>query len=277
MSDYENEISSLLQEAASWRGYLEKATDKNLEDFEANAGSGNYTYFWKVLKPSFQGQPWCQCFVNFCFQRVFGIDTAKKLLYTPGDWSYYTPTAAGYFKSNKAYGPTPHVGDLIFFKNSVRIHHIGIVYKVTEKYIYTYEGNTSNDKEVIPNGGEVCAKRYERSRIGGDIDGFGTPNWKAIDSKPVTDKYTIGWHQDEKGWWYAKSTKAYARNQWLVINGCKYYFNNEGYAVTGLQEINGKRYFFENTPGAPKECALMTTDQVTPDPSSIGSLHIAYF
>ncbi|MDU3397119.1 MAG: CHAP domain-containing protein, partial [Clostridiales bacterium] len=52
----------------------------------------------------------------------------------------------------------------------------------------------------------------------------------------------------------------YYKSCWRVINGHKYYFNSDGYALAGWQRIQDKWYFFENTAGHPLECALYVTD-----------------
>lgn len=73
-------------------------------------------------------------------------------------------------------------------------------------------------------------------------------------------KYTVGWHEDETGWWYANSETTYYANQWVTINHHRYYFNQDGYAVTGWLKLDGKWYFFENTVDDNLECALYVSD-----------------
>lgn len=160
-------------------GYMEKASNKDLYDKTANAGSGNYTKYWAELKPSYQTAAWCQAFQNWCFYKLYGAELGKKMLCIPDgeDWTYYTPTAANYFKQAKRWTTTPQVGALVYFKNSVRIHHVAMVTKVTDSYIYTCEGNTSpSNGTVIPNGGQVVnGKRYLRSSS--TIAGYGIPKY----------------------------------------------------------------------------------------------------
>lgn len=220
-----------------------------------NSGYNNYTCFWDMMCKSLQAQPWCQCFVNAVFTLAYGTETAKKLLCTSGDWSYYTPTAAGYFKKMGQWYTTPMVGDIIYFKNSERIHHVGIVVELTDTEVVTLEGNTSSSEAVVANGGGVFKKRYKRNNPA--IAGYGRPNYELVNG----DKYAVGWNKDDVGWWYADTKKSYLKNCWKILNGCKYYFNAKGYAVKGLQTIGGRRYFFEDTEGAPKECALMHTNE----------------
>ena len=77
-------------------GYLEKASNSNLYEKNANAGSNNYTKYWAEIKPEYQGQPWCACFVTWCFVQAFGKDKAAQLL---KHYPYvYCPTMSGLFK-----------------------------------------------------------------------------------------------------------------------------------------------------------------------------------
>ena len=39
-------------------GYLEKKNNSQLDSKTGNAGSANYTKYWRDIKPSYQGQPW---------------------------------------------------------------------------------------------------------------------------------------------------------------------------------------------------------------------------
>ena len=165
-------------------GYLEKKTNACLEDKIANAGAGNFTKYWAVMAPSLQGQPWCQCWINYIFRAAYGDAKAKEMLYSPGGWSYYTPTCAGYFAANGAWYSSPEIGDIIYFKNSVRICHVGMVYNVDNDYVYTVEGNTSSkNNTVVPNGGGVFAKKYLKTNS--SIAGYGRPKYPQYVNNPV--------------------------------------------------------------------------------------------
>ena len=177
-----NYVSTLLKVAEAEIGYLEKASSANLDDKTANAGSANYTKYGrdmcKITGVYGTHAAWCDCFVDWCFVKAFGQVEAEKLL---GGFSGYTPTSAGYFKNKSQwYTSNPQVGDIIFFKNSTRICHTGIVIEVKNNKVYTIEGNTSAGAEVIPNGGAVCAKSYALSNS--SIAGYGRPRY---DAEPV--------------------------------------------------------------------------------------------
>ncbi len=170
-----SEESKVIAIAKAEVGYLEKKSMASLDDKTANAGSGNFTKYWKALSNGMQGQPWCQCFVDWCFMQAFGTVKAKELLCGSGKiWCFYTPTAAEYFKTAKQWiTKDPKAGDIIYFKNSSRIHHVGIVEKVVGGTVYTIEGNTSGGSAVIANGGGVCRKSYPVGNS--SIAGYGRP------------------------------------------------------------------------------------------------------
>ena len=92
---------------------------------------------------------------------AFGQEAAEKLL---KHWPFvYCPALAGKPGTSK----TPKRGAVIlFWKPSLnRYGHTGIVWKVTENYVYTIEGNTSGASGVIGNGGGVVSKRYKRAEL----------------------------------------------------------------------------------------------------------------
>ena len=246
-------IEKLLKTAQAEVGYLEKASNSQIDSKTGNAGSNNYTKYARDVYPSLQGQAWCDMFVDWCFVQTFGEITTRQLL---GGFSAYTPTSANYFKNKGQYHTSdPLPGDQIFFRNDIRIYHTGIVYKVTSSKVYTIEGNTSSGSEVIANGGAVCQKEYALTNS--RIDGYGRPNWSLVEQP----EYTIGWNHDNNGWWYADSKTTYHRSCWKLLNRHWYYFNPDGYAVTGWQVIDGKDYYFEPRAGHPLECAMYVTDE----------------
>ena len=56
---------------------------------------------------------------------------------------------------------------------------------------------------------------------------------------------TLGWKQDEKGWWYKDSETTYKKDGVYSIDGNYYAFNAEGYMITGWQEIGEYWYYFD--------------------------------
>lgn len=152
-------------------GYVEKASNSQLEDKTANAGSKNYTKYGQAQ--GCNGQPWCDAFVDWCFIQAYSIETAKRLIC---GFSNYTPTSASYFKSKGLYASCrPQRGDIIFFRNSQRICHTGIVTRVFNGRVYTIEGNSSSENTLVPNGGAVVEKNYPLTYK--SIAGYGRPNY----------------------------------------------------------------------------------------------------
>lgn len=159
-SKIDDAIDAVLAAAEAEEGYLEKKTNAQLDSKTANAGKNNFTKYWRDIKPAWNGQYWCACFVSWCFMVVFGQELAAKLL---KHWPYvYCPTLAA-----KTDNKTPKRGSIIIFwkPNSGRYGHTGLVYKVDATYVYTIEGNTSGASGVISNGGGVVKKRYKRTEL----------------------------------------------------------------------------------------------------------------
>lgn len=54
-----------------------------------------------------------------------------------------------------------------------------------------------------------------------------------------------GWIKDNAGWWYRNADDSYPKSQWLKLDAW-YYFNDNGYAVTGWNLIKNKWYYFDS-------------------------------
>lgn len=198
-------IAKLIKIASDEIGYLEKKSDKDLDSKTKNAGRGNYTKYWRDLKPSYQGEPWCQCFVNWCFYKAYGLANARKLLCVR-NFDYYTPTCAEAFQDAGQWGQTPKVGDVVYFRNSQRIHHVGLVIAVTHDNITTIEGNTSpqtGGEDVVANGGGVWSKVYSKSNNA--IAGYGRPKYANLCLNFVNRLYKQVLYRagsaEEVAWW----------------------------------------------------------------------------
>lgn len=165
-------INKLILIAKNEIGYLEKKNNSQLDSKTANAGSNNYTKYWRDIKPSYQGQPWCAAFVSWCFMEAFGQEKAKKLL---KHWPYvYCPTLGNLFTRNA----NPKIGDIVIFYHNGTFTHTGIVTAVIGDRFYTIEGNTSSASGIIANGGGVCAKSYLNSQMPGTK--FCTPDYSIV-------------------------------------------------------------------------------------------------
>lgn len=178
-------IDRVLATARSEIGYIEKATNSQLEDKTANPGSNNWNKFAAFLdglgvvyNGAKNGYAWCDCFVDYCYIYTLGLSIGMAMTYQPekglGAGCTYSMR---YYKNAGAFFKAPQRGDQIFFTKDGgdTSYHTGIVEKVTADRVYTIEGNTSSAAGVVPNGGCVRDKSYPRNAQ--YIAGYGRPNW----------------------------------------------------------------------------------------------------
>jgi hypothetical protein len=163
--------------------YHEKASASNLNDKTANSGSNNYTKYNKEMhqvQPSNMDYPapWCDCFVDWCMYKAFGLELARKVLCSTFD--DYTVYSANMYKQAGRWSTTGHRGDQIFFANSSGICHTGLVEKVENGIVYTIEGNVKD------------AVRKRQFNVNDSyIAGYGRPKYNLVvgisdnDVKPV--------------------------------------------------------------------------------------------
>ena len=180
MTALEKAAAKVVALAESEIGYREKATNSQLNDKTANAGSNNYTkygaYFdnqrgqYEYYNGRKNGFDWCDQFVDWLFANCYGIDTGRKMLYQPmsscGAGCAYS---ASYFRANSAWSTAPKVGDQIFFGPKGNESHTGIVAEVTEDRVITIEGNANN---------MVMKRSYSKTYA--NITGYGRPNYELV-------------------------------------------------------------------------------------------------
>jgi hypothetical protein len=175
-------VDTVIKIAEAEVGYLEKASNKDLDSKTANPGDKNYTKYGRDMHKLYPAvmdfpAPWCDCFVDWCFNEAYGTPIAKKLL--GGNFDDYTVASANLYKKGGHWHKHPQKGDQIFFTNSSGgICHTGLVYKVDKTKVYTIEGNTSSQAGVVRNGGCVRKKEYPLSYP--RIAGYGRPDYEKI-------------------------------------------------------------------------------------------------
>ena len=202
-----NTVEKVIAVAMAEVGYLEKSKAAYKKDPQIlyskteGAGSDNYTkygYEMHKIYPAVMDFPafWCDCFVDWCFQKAYGISTAKSLL--GGNFDDYTVASASMYKKHNALGNIPKKGSQVFFTKNGNVsgcHHTGIVYEVDSAYFYTIEGNTSKASGVIPNGGGVAKKKYSIRQYKGKVL-FGYPKYDT-----ANDELTIVAQEVLMGLW----------------------------------------------------------------------------
>lgn len=196
-----NTVDKVLTIAKAEVGYCEKSTsaykkDPTILDSKTKgAGYDNYTKYGRdmhKLYPAVMDFPaaWCDCFVDWCFQKAYGVSNAKKLL--AGNFDDYTCNSAGLYNNKNAfYTSNPKPGDQIFFVSAGKtreirnICHTGLVYKVDKTTVYTIEGNTSAAVGVVANGGGVAYKQYPLNYE--RICGYGRPKYDVEETTKKTE------------------------------------------------------------------------------------------
>lgn len=176
-------------------GYLEKASNSNLDSKTGNAGYNNYTKYARDVNNmglmGCQGQPWCAVYQFWINAKTKGKSEALDIM---GSGFYNCNSVKAHAKAKGIWHSTPKVGALPIFRKGA---HIGRVISISGNTIRTNEGNTSSGglNTVEANGGCVAEKSYTigNSQIDGyvwiDYDGTGTEDqfvWKATGTATAT-------------------------------------------------------------------------------------------
>lgn len=239
MTDRDRIISYL----KSWVGYTEKDTIDKIgasmdspEPF-ASSGKNNYTIFareyYRQTGINVQGEPWCDTFIDICFIKVFGKEKARQYL---GGFSAYTPDSSNFFKTMHQWSKEAKTGSLVFFKNTKRICHTGMVYAIDDKYIYSVEGNTSNDNKFNANGGCVALKKHLKNSD--YIAGYGE----------IKYMNSSGWQKEENNWKYYQNGNIIT-DKFIESNGLRFYVGSDGNMAVGQVFIDGTRHVFNPAVG----------------------------
>lgn len=233
-----NTVEKVINVAAGEDGYLEKSASaykKNpdiLDEKTAGAGSDNYTKYGRDMHKIYPAvmdfpAPWCDSFVDWCFQKAYGVANAKGLLC--GNFDDYTVASAQLYKNKGALDQTPKKGAQVFFTKNGQVsgcYHTGLVYAVDNTYFYTIEGNTSGASGVVANGGGVAKKKYFIvSYIGKTL--FGHP------------KYDIA-KSNKKGKSVKQVAKEVVAGKWGNGNERKKKLKAAGYDYVKVQEAVNK-------------------------------------
>ena len=174
-----NQADLIVQIAVAEIGYLEKASNSQLDSKTANAGRANITKYWRDIAPSLQGQPWCLCFCVWCARLAGVLATVVPSIYSCTQLRNWARDR-GLWIAKTA---TPKKGDFCIFEGTQSSGargpvHVGLVEAVTASQVTTIEGNTSGASGVIANGGGVRRKTYNRTSS--SIHGYFRPQYAAI-------------------------------------------------------------------------------------------------
>ena len=227
-------LDDLIALAKSEEGYIEKASNANLDSKTANKGTNNYTKYSRDVNNSglmgCHAQPWCATYQFWLEMKTFGKEQALK------NWNMTSNSYVGYncfstynkFKAVGKVGMTPKLGALVIFTFSHMGRVIDIYSRNGVKYYLCAEGNTSsnlNDR----NGGQVKIKErkfYDTSTI----KGYCYIDYDVIEEEQ--DKKS-GWYQEDGGWrFYLGNTGNCIKNTWHLDDSNRWsWFDNNGFAV----------------------------------------------
>lgn len=245
------DLQKLIALAKAEEGYIEKASNKNLDSKTENRGDNNYTKYSRDINAvglmGCQAQPWCCSHQFWLDLKIFGKESALKLWHmTPSSYVGYNCFATyNIFAKFGKVGKVPKIGALVIFSFS----HAGRVLDVYKINGITYfdceEGNTSsnlNDR----NGGMVKIRR--RAANDPTIKGFCYIDYNTTDSSnSISEQPKSGWVKQEDGWhFYLGDTGKEVKNDWyLDCNGKWAWFNAAGVAIsnTWYQYKNHWYYF----------------------------------
>jgi len=225
-------MEKVLEIAQSWVGYLEKASNKDLDSKTSNVGSSNWTIFgqWYGLNPA----EWCDMFVSYCADKGGEAAAVGKFAYCPSHVNFFKSRGQWFNRGDR----TPQAGDIIFFGDA---DHVGLVESVSGGYVNTIEGNTRSGNTLVANGGGVYRKSYPLTSS--YIMGYGRPNYSSVSEKKT------GWQKDEIGWWWRDEDGSYPRNVWRKIDGYWYFFDESGYILQNTSWTFGNTLYVADAEG----------------------------
>ena len=133
--------SCLTSVAYSEIGYLEKASNSQLDSNTANPGNGNYTKYGAWYGTN--GVPWCAIFVSWCANQAhIPVSIIPKEAYVPSLHTFFNGQNRYYKSAAKGGSYTPQEGDLIFiYWDGADFGHVGIVSAVSSSTVTIIEGN----------------------------------------------------------------------------------------------------------------------------------------
>lgn len=267
-------IERVIAAARAEIGYLEKATNAQLDDKTANAGYNNWTKYAAFLDDlgivyngRKNGYSWCDVFVDWCFITTFGVTVGMDMTFQPdkGCGAGCTWSARYYKQNGKFHEDNPQPGDQIFFTNDggATSYHTGLVVAVDANRVYTIEGNTSSKAGVVENGGCVRDKSYPLNAS--YIMGYGTPDWDLVATKEENNMETLT--QDQFNEMFRVAMAKYRAE--LQDNDCG------GYSAEGRQFVIDKGIMVGGSPLPDGSPNYMWQDLITREQHAVTLLRFA--
>ena len=197
---------------------------------DASGAKNEAAFVLKMLEP-YKDKIALPVFYDFEYDTV---DYAKKQGVTLGREAFNAHTVA-FCEAVKAGGYTPGVYyNLDYLRNYVDKDRIG---KYAQWYAQYADKASTNSWDFW---------QYSSSyTIPGCSGRFDINVMAHSGSVTSSRKYTVGWHQDSKGWWYADTSNTYYKGRWAKIDGKWYSFDKEGYMLSNTWQVEagGDTYY----------------------------------
>lgn len=228
-----SKASDIVAMAKSQIGYKEKASNSNLDNAAANAGSNNWTKYARDLASAGyyngnkNGYAWCDVFVDWCFFKCFGKTEGQRIQCQSGPYGAGCTYSMQYYQQQGRCDKNPKIGDQIFFRysGSSGADHTGIVVDVTDSKIVTIEGNS---------GDQVKQNTYNRSYS--CICGYGHPLYSEADTENSTEKTQVETFDEGSTVSFKPNAERYNPDSVLIPDWVK---NDYNHIVTQVT-VNGK-------------------------------------
>ena len=111
------------------------------------------------------GEGWCAAFVAWCAEQADIMPATIPQTYSPTTMRNFYIYEERYYPRDNEY--VPQIGDIFFAsEGGVEVEHVGIIYSVDSEYIYTIEGNCTD---------QVKMRAISRSNT--YIMGYGNPDY----------------------------------------------------------------------------------------------------
>lgn len=140
---------------------------------------------------------------------------------------------------------------------------VGDFYTASELSTLIATGAFEEVDVALPGGlkrGDILVTKTKGHTVVALTNGDGTVTKPSVPESPTFGRYTIGWHEDNNGWWYADTENTYLTNTWELINHHWYYFGDNGYMLVGWQNIEGKTYYLQESTDEGYQGALWKSD-----------------
>ena len=149
-----------------------------------------------------------------------------------------------------------HIGTGAFYKDRMSFKGKNSIKNLSSVKLGTRYVNPLFTEYTTDDSGEAPIPSYSGSGRGGSGGGSGSSGSGGSGGTPMVlgaDRNllsNVNWQRDAKGWWILNPDGTYPKAQWLLLNNRWYYFNQEGYMLTGWLFYNNAWYYFEEKEGS---------------------------